>query len=182
MTNAVEFDKDEVLTESVVVAPEAGASPGTAAVCATEKEISCEMSRELLERLLAIAQRHRKEGNIQRAKELFWTLVEERSETPQADTARAELEALDALAEGLASAAASQPLLEHLFTMAQHYRKEGKHREATELLWTLVEEHAGTPQADAAKTELLALAEGHERAGKQHMARGMYERLLDLEN
>ncbi|MDD5332568.1 MAG: hypothetical protein PHS32_02385 [Rhodoferax sp.] len=179
MTNAVEFDKDEALAESVNLAPEAGAAPGSAAVCAAEKEISCEMSRELLERLLAIAQRHRKEGNIQRAKELFWTLVEERSETPQADTARAELAAL---AEGLASAAASQPLLEHLFTMAQHYRKEGKQREATELLWTLVEDHAGTPQADAAKAELLALAEGHERAGNQHMARSMYERLLDQED
>ncbi len=179
MTNAVEFDEDETVTESVNVTIEVGASPGTAAVCATEKEISCEMSRELLERLLAIAQRHRKEGNIQRAKELFWTLVEERSETPQADTARAELAAL---AEGLASAAASRPLLEHLFTMAQHYRKEGNYREATELFWKLVDEHSETPQADAAKTELLALAEGHERAGNQHMARSMYERLLAQED
>jgi lipopolysaccharide biosynthesis regulator YciM len=175
----MEFEKDETVTESVNVTIEVGASPHTAAVCATEKEISCEMSRELLERLLTLAQRHRKEGNIQRAKELFWTLVEERSGTPQADTARAELAEL---AEGLASAAASQPLLEHLFAMAQRYRKEGSLRQATEMYWTLVSDHADTPQAKAAKAELLALADGYERAGNQHMARSMYERLMDLED
>lgn len=239
MTNAVEFDKNEAVTESVNVAPEVGATPGTEAPCAAEREIRCEMSQELLERLLAIAQRHRKEGNIQRAKELFWTLIEEHAETPQADTARAELSALtegfasaaaslpmlehllvmaqryrkegniqrakelfwtvveehaetpqadmaraelSALAEGLASAAASQPLLEHLLVMAQRYRKELNLREATELFWSLVEEHPDTPQANAAKLELQQLAKGYERAGAPHMARSIYERLLDLES
>lgn len=179
MTNALEFDKNEAVTESVNVAPEVGATPGTEAPCAAEREIRCEMSRELLERLLAIAQRHRKEGNIQRARELFWTLVEEHSQTPQADIARAEL---SALAEGLASAAASQPLLEHLLVMAQRYRKELNLREATELFLSLVEEHPDTPQANAAKLELQQLAEGYERAGAPHMARSIYERLLDLES
>ena len=73
-------------------------------------------------------------------------------------------------------------LLERLFAMAQRYRKEGSLRQATEMYWTLVSDHADTPQADAAKAELLALAEGYERAGNQHMARGMYERLMSLED
>lgn len=119
MTNAVEFDKDQAPTESVVVAPEVAGFPAAAAAGTLKTEVSSQIGRELLE---------------------------------------------------------------HLFAMAQRYRKEGNHREATELFWTLVEDHPGTPQADAAKAELLALAEGHERAGKQHMARSMYERLLDLEN
>lgn len=182
MKKVMELNRNEPTVVSVVIAPENVDAPRIDVGGATESVISAVMSQELLERLLAIAQRHRKEGNIQRAKELFWTLVEERSETPQADTARAELEALAALAEGLASAAASQPLLEHLLAMAQHYRKEGNYREATELLWTLVDEHSETPQADAAKAELLAVAEGHERAGNQHMARSMYERLLAKED
>jgi len=182
MKNAMKSDRSEPTAESVAIAPENADSPRTAPVCAAEQEISCEMSLELLERLLAIAQRHRKEGNIQRAKELFWTLVEEHSETPQADIARAELAALAALAEGFASAAASLPMLEHLLAMAQRYRQEGNSRQATEMFWSLIEEHSETPQADAAKSELLAMAESYERAGNQHMARSMYERLLDLED
>lgn len=178
MKNAMKSDRSEPTAESVSIAPENADSPHIDAGGATETEISAVMSQELLERLLAIAQRHRKEGNIQRAKELFWTLVEEHAETPQADTARAEL---SALAEGFASAAASQTMLERLLAMAQRYRKEGNYRQATEMFWTLIEEHSETPQAEAAKAELLALAEGYERAGNQHMARSMYERLLDLE-
>ncbi len=179
MTNVMEFDENEPTVVPVVIASETADAPRIAVGSATETEISSVMSQELLEQLLAIAQRHRKEGNIQRAKELFWSLVFEHSETPQADTARAEL---SALAEGFASAAASQPMLERLLAMAQRYRKEGSDRQATEMFWSLVEEHSETPQANAAKAELLALAEGYERAGNQHMARSMYERLLDLED
>lgn len=84
-------------------------------------------------------------------------------------------------AETEASAVASQAMLGRLLAMAQRYRKEGNCRQATELFWTLAEEHPETPQADAAKAELLELAEGYGRAGAQHMARSMYERLLDLE-
>ncbi len=79
-------------------------------------------------------------------------------------------------------AAASLMVLERLLGMAKRYREDGKYLEASELFWKLVEEHAETPQADMAKMELLALAEGYERAGNQHMARSMYERLLDLES
>lgn len=182
MMNAMEFDEDEPTVVSVVIAPENADAPRIDVGAATESVISAVMSQELLDQLLAIAQRHRKEGNIQRAKELFWTLVEEHSEAPQAAMARAELSELSALAEGFASAAASRPMLERLLAMAQRYCKEGNLRQATEMFWSLVEEHSETPQAAAAKAELLALAEGYERAGNQHMARGMYERLLDLED
>lgn len=80
-----------------------------------------------------------------------------------------------------ANSVASAAMLERLLAMAQRYRKEGNCREATELFWTLVEDHSQTSQAEAAKAALLELAEGYERAGAQHMARSMYERLLDLE-
>jgi hypothetical protein len=83
---------------------------------------------------------------------------------------------------GAIGAAASHRVLERLLVMARRYREEGKYFEASELFWALLEEHSDTPQADMAKMELLALAEGYERAGNQHMARSMYERLLDLES
>ena len=73
-------------------------------------------------------------------------------------------------------------MLERLFAMAQRYRKDGNYRQATEMYWTMVSDHADTPQAEQAKEELLTMAEGYERAGNQHMARGMYERLMDLED
>ena len=73
-------------------------------------------------------------------------------------------------------------MLERLFAMTQRYRKEGNLRQATEMYWTMVSDHPDTPQAEAAKAELLLLAEGYERAGKLHMARGMYERLMVLED
>lgn len=72
-------------------------------------------------------------------------------------------------------------ILERLFAMAQRYRKEGNFRQATEMYWTLVSDHADTPQAESANAELMLLAEGYERAGNLRMARGMYERLMDLE-
>ena len=73
-------------------------------------------------------------------------------------------------------------MLERHFAMAQRYLKAGNYRQATEMLWTLVEDHDETPQAEAAKAELLTLAESYERAGKDHMARSMYERLMELED
>lgn len=73
-------------------------------------------------------------------------------------------------------------LLARLLVMAQRYRVEGNYRQATDMFWTLVNEHADTPEAEVAKNELLVLAEGYERAGNQHMARSMYEQLMDLED
>ncbi len=72
-------------------------------------------------------------------------------------------------------------MLARLLAMAQRYQKEGQDRQATEMFWMLVDEHADTPQAKAAKEALLALAESYERTGNLHMARSMYERLMDLE-
>jgi len=80
-----------------------------------------------------------------------------------------------------AGTAMSQAMLAYLLAMAQQYRKEGNCRQATELFWTLAEEHPQTLEADVAKAELLQLAEGYGRAGAQRMARSMYERLLELE-
>ena len=78
--------------------------------------------------------------------------------------------------------ASGPTMLERLFAMAQRYRKDGNFRQASEMYWTMVSDHPDTPQAEAAKAELLLLAEGYERAGNLHMARGMYERLMDLED
>ena len=85
-------------------------------------------------------------------------------------------------AEPVIRRATGPTMLERIFAMAQRYRKEGNFRQASEMYWTMVSDHADTPQAEAAKVELLLLAEGYERAGNLHMARGMYERLMDLED
>lgn len=76
----------------------------------------------------------------------------------------------------------SKELLERLFAMAKRYRQEGNCRQAAKIFWSLIEEHSETPQAEAAKAELLMLAENYERAGNQHMARSIYEQLLSLED
>jgi TolA-binding protein len=179
MSNLVESDVIETSIESVAVASEMPNPLCTDADGATESEGSPEKDPELLARLLAVAQRHRKTGNIQNAEQLLWALIEEHAGTPEADAAKAELAGLF---EGFARAAAGQTALERLLVMAQRYRKEGNLREAMELFWTLVQDHPKTLQAASAKSELLALAESYERAGNQHIARGMYERLLDLED
>ena len=80
-----------------------------------------------------------------------------------------------------AGAAANQALLGRLLAMAHRYRSEENLQQATELYWTLAEDYQGTPQADAARAVLLELAEGYERDEALHMARGMYERLLEEE-
>jgi outer membrane protein assembly factor BamD (BamD/ComL family) len=145
----------------------------------TALQISAAMNQELLERFLSIAQRHRRDGHIERARVLFQALVDDHPGTSQANIAKAEL---TVLAEDFFSTAEGPTMLERLFAMAQRYRKEGNLRQASEMFWTLVDEHSETPQARGAKEELLKLAEGYERTGNQHMARGMYERLMDLED
>jgi tetratricopeptide (TPR) repeat protein len=179
MKKETESYTSEPTAESLAITFETTDSARLDAGGTAETEVSAVASQDLLGRILSIAQRHRKEGNIQQAKELFWTLAEEHSETPQADAARAELLAL---AEGYASAVASQTLLERLLFMAQQYRKEGNFRQAIELLWTLVEGHLKTPQGAAAKAELLSLADEYESNDDRHMARSIYERLMALED
>ena len=73
-------------------------------------------------------------------------------------------------------------LLGRLLAMAQRYRVEGSARQATELFWTLAEDHPDTPQAEAAKQALMSMAEDCGRLNSHHMARSIYERLLALED
>ena len=75
-----------------------------------------------------------------------------------------------------------QMLLTRLVLMAQRYRQEGQMRQATEMFWGLIKDYPDTPESEVAKAELLKLAEDHERAGNMHMARGMYEQLMELED
>ncbi len=75
-----------------------------------------------------------------------------------------------------------QALLTRLVLMAQRYCQEGQVRQATEMFWALIKDYPDTPESETAKAELLKLAEGHERVGNLHMARGMYEQLMELED
>jgi len=79
-----------------------------------------------------------------------------------------------------ADTGANQALLVRLLAMAHRYRSEGNLGQAVELYWKLAEDYAGTPQADAARAMLLELATSYERDGARHMARSIYERLLDV--
>lgn len=71
-----------------------------------------------------------------------------------------------------------EEVLSRLLAMAWRYREEGNNQQAADLFFMLVEHHAHSYQADAAKEQLIALAEEYERGGAQHMARGIYERLI----
>ena len=75
-----------------------------------------------------------------------------------------------------------QALLNRLVLMAQRYRNEGQTRQASEMFWALIKDYPDTPESETAKAELLKMAEAHERAGNLHMARGMYEQLMALED
>jgi lipopolysaccharide biosynthesis regulator YciM len=69
--------------------------------------------------------------------------------------------------------------LDHLLTMAQCYRSEGKLRQAMDLYWMLLEDHPETTQAQGARSRLLELADVYEQDGLRHQARAIYERLGD---
>jgi lipopolysaccharide biosynthesis regulator YciM len=71
------------------------------------------------------------------------------------------------------------PSLDHLLTMAQRYRSEGKLRQAMDLYWVLLEDHPETTQAQGARGGLLELADVYEHDGLRHQARAIYERLSD---
>lgn len=76
------------------------------------------------------------------------------------------------------SSEAARQSLDHLLAMAQRYRSEGDLRQAADIWWTLLQDHADTPQAQAAQDKLLELAHVYEREGYRHQARAFYERLL----
>lgn len=73
------------------------------------------------------------------------------------------------------------PLLGRLLSMAQRSRQDGNDRQAAEMLWKLAEEHPESLEAATAKAELMAMAEHYEKTGNVRQARGMYERLMALE-
>jgi len=74
-----------------------------------------------------------------------------------------------------------QALLGRLLAMAHRYRSEGDLRQATVMYWELAEDYPGTPQSNTARAVLLELATSYERNGARHMARSIYERLLEGE-
>ena len=62
--------------------------------------------------------------------------------------------------------------------MADTYYQGGSLRQAIELYFELVRDHAGTPQAAQAEERLLEVARTYERAGELRQARGIYEQLI----
>ncbi len=69
-------------------------------------------------------------------------------------------------------------LLEHLIDMADQYSFSGSPRQAIELYFELVIDHAGTEQSVQASERLLAVARQYKNNGELRQARGIYERLL----
>ncbi len=69
-------------------------------------------------------------------------------------------------------------LLEHLIDMADQYSLGGSPRQAIELYFELVIDHAGTEQSVQACERLLAVARQYKNNGELRQARGIYERLL----
>lgn len=108
-------------------------------------------------------------------------LMNESGATAPGGRVPAALEADDSV-KSEADVAANQVLLERLIAMAHSYRSEGNPRQARELYWALAENHPGTPQADAAREALLEMAASYGRNEARHMARSIYERLLNGRN
>jgi hypothetical protein len=69
-------------------------------------------------------------------------------------------------------------VLPRLLAMADTYYQGGSLRQAIELYFELVRDHAGTPQAFQAEERLLEVARTYERAGELRQARGIYEQLI----
>lgn len=69
-------------------------------------------------------------------------------------------------------------VLPRLLAMADAYYQGGSLRQAIELYFELVRDHAGTTQAFQAEERLLEVARTYERAGELRQARGIYEQLL----
>jgi hypothetical protein len=67
--------------------------------------------------------------------------------------------------------------LDDLLALAQRYRHQGDPRQAEDILWKLVQDHAETLQAEIAKNSLMLMAHEYERDGCAHAARAIYERL-----
>ena len=69
-------------------------------------------------------------------------------------------------------------MLAHLLRMADGYLAQGALWQAMEIYLKIVKQHDGTPEARLACERLLKIAERHEKNGKGHLARSIYEQLL----
>lgn len=69
-------------------------------------------------------------------------------------------------------------MLAHLLKMADGYLAQGALWQATEIYLKIAEQHNETSHARLACERLLWIAERHEKNGKGHLARSIYERLL----
>jgi len=68
-------------------------------------------------------------------------------------------------------------VLARLLDLADAYSAAGSPRQATEMYFELVREHAETPQSRIAEQRLLDVARAYEQAGELRQARGIYEQL-----
>jgi len=69
-------------------------------------------------------------------------------------------------------------VLARLLAMADTYRESGSLRQAIEMYFELIRDHADTPQALQAEKRLMGVARSYEQAGELRQARGIYEQLL----
>jgi hypothetical protein len=69
-------------------------------------------------------------------------------------------------------------LLERLLVIAGVYFKSGSTRQAMDIYWSLVDMQPEVPQSQMARSLLMDQASRFERAGLQHAARSIYDRLL----
>lgn len=74
--------------------------------------------------------------------------------------------------------AVSSRILVRLLSMADSYRESGSIRQAIEIYFELIREHAETPQGHRAEERLFDVARSYEKAGELRQARGIYEQLL----
>jgi len=72
----------------------------------------------------------------------------------------------------------ASPLPAHLLKMADGYLAQGALWNAMEIYLKIVERHDEAPEAGLACERLIWIAERHEKNGKGHLARSIYERLL----
>ncbi len=72
-------------------------------------------------------------------------------------------------------------VLDQLLALARQYLQSDLRRQAMDILWSLLEKHLRTTQALAARSDLLQLAQRYEAEGFTHIARGIFDRLLCIE-
>lgn len=69
-------------------------------------------------------------------------------------------------------------LIHRLIEMADSYRASGSFRQATEIYFSIIAEHADSVEAEIAQDRLFDIGRTYERNGELRLARGIYERLL----